>query len=433
MSWIRRKLERHCDVTLVLLPWLVIFALIVSSMATFTDAFVVQQQGGGKSLSSHQYHQHPYKDGIYISSRAFISLPPLLMAKKPSMAEKRKRRAQATQRRQQALEESVAKLPKSKLDFKTPPPPPSPSVAAGTPATATTTSPEQTKAKALIQSQRESVQMLTHVTHQIETTIDLQQLSTDLSQRGYYVLDHFLNDSVVETLQLESQQLYASSNMTTDVRQLGMGQFVAALVGGAEQYPSCPRSIEWVVSVTSKLSARINGAARNDTTTSSQEGEYWKGYDLNDRACSRALARFFDRSALLASQKLLLLGENGDKDEATVEQAIANLQAMEAFQTVMEQDAAADDTTTTEQPDLRRLSVFYYLVPEGWEEPCGGHLSFQQPGKDDVATIHTVHAKRNRLVLWKSDTTAYQREPFRGSETMPMASSLELHLVQKQS
>jgi hypothetical protein len=318
------------------------------------------------------------------------------------MAQKRQRRSEARQRRQQSLQERNSKIPPSALDFKSPSP-----TAVGTSsdgeeqqqANATTS-----RAKQLVDAQRESVQMLTHVTEQLEARIvSVQDMLTALNERGYYVVDELLRDNVVQQLQNESLSLYfvESHEMTPDVNALGSGEFLAAVQGGPEQYPKCPRTIEWVVSVTGKLAALINTQ------------QQLLDYSLDDRACSKAVVRLFDRSSLQASLHLLM----GQNSPEALQQAIQNLKPP-PLQTVLERDATAD---------RRKISVSYFLTPPEWDHAYGGHLTFATATTEPT----TVHAKRNRLVIYKSDTTLVRREPFRGSDDMTTASCLELHLVQR--
>jgi len=114
-------------------------------------------------------------------------------------------------------------------------------------------------------------------------------------------------------------------------------------------------------------------------------------------------------------------------------------------------NSSSDNTTTTNnsERDLRTVSILYYLVPSEWNEECGGHLTFRRGNNDDDSdnkddddddddsNVVTVYAKRNRLVLWKSQDTVYRREPFLGkndrnnTNNVTRASTIELHLVER--
>ena len=353
------------------------------------------------------YYTTPSSCSPLVHHRSFFaSIALAAKRKKESMAAKRKRRAQATQKRLQQMETAKSELPPSKLDFKTPPKPPTPTGVS----TENNVDDEATtqKAKALVEAQRESVKMLTHVANQV-AAIDLETLVESLDNRGYFVVDDFLkDDEIVNVLQKESEDLYQNNEMTADASNLGIGEFIVAIEGGNEQYPKCPRSIELIFSLTSKLSARFN----------SDDGFKEKVVTLDDRACSNAVARLFNRSALKASLQLLL-GVDDDMD-----QALENLKPP-PFQTVIEKDKLEKETEESTTNDLRKISICYYAVPSRWGASLGGGVSFEGGS--------TVEAKRNRLVIWKSDTTPCRREPFRGSDDVSLASCFELNLVhQKQ-
>jgi hypothetical protein len=345
---------------------------------------------------------------------------------KESMAAKRKRRAQSALKRQQALAESTSQLTPSKLDFKTPPKRTQPTqVAAAEPAKEEDDDAYvSSNAKDLVEAQRESVKMLTFVTERIEKELPIDQVLEDLQIQGYSVVDDFLNDdTIVSTMESEAQRMYENNDMTADVTNLGTGEFLVALEGGTDQYPKCPRSIELVVSLTNKLAARLN--------TQKEQPNMEEDLPLpllNDRACSRALCRLFDRSALQASLKLLL-GDSESVEAALNKKAAAAAAAAAVsslpFQTVIEKDREDND----KEEDLRKLSLCYYFVPSKWDGDCGGSMTFESSTSDNPSS---VSAKRDRLVLWKSDSAAYRKEPFRGTDEFSVASCIELHLLQQQ-
>lgn len=353
------------------------------------------------------------------------------------MAAKRKRRAGATQKKRAAVERAKAEWPPSKLDLH------NNNAGPSVPSSSSQSSSEQQpqeereptqRAKALVAAQQESVKMLTHVTQRIQSAIDVESLARDFATRGYHVVDDFLDDpEVVNTLQRECEALYSTHNdMTVDLQPgstssgggLGTGEFGAALQGGEDQYPKCPRSIELIVSLTSKLSPKIN---------------VHENLRLDERACSGALARIFDRSALRASLKLLL-GDDGTEDRVLDEPPMT---PPPPFRTVVEINKDDDDATAKKpQEDLKKVSICYFAVPTSWDDSCGGGLTFSNNNNNSVHdddyddnngdSGHRVEAKRDRMVLWKSDTTRYRREPFRGRDDVPLASWLELHLIQQQ-
>ena len=279
--------------------------------------------------------------------------------------------------------------------------------------------------------QHSSVQMLTHVADRIETGLFVENSTTtattttasvadNLETQGYHVVDDFLDLEYVHQLQAELQNLYetatttptggSGSGMTADVSQLGRGEFVVALKGGDLQYPQCPRSIEWVVGMTSQLSAQLN--ARR------QQLPFLQTADLDDRACAQATARWWDRSVQLAAKALLLGDAADDSDSDTQDKG--------PLQTLAERDPVDPLPDGTQPEDLRTISVLYYLVSREWDDSSSG-------GGNLVFASGTVPAHQNRLVLWKSQETAYRREAFRGSEALATAGTMELHLVQRPS
>lgn len=382
-------------------------AVLTLQIPLCTSSFLVYARRWG-TLSIPSSVASPGQYGYHGDGSSAIPL--FAKRKKESMAAKRKRRSQATQKKKQTLEESTSQLPPSKLDFKTTPKPPSLTQATvvsaaidGNKEDSDSNNNPNEKAKELVRAQQESVQMLTHVANQIEA-LDVEKLVSKLNNQGYFVVNDFLQSDIAVKIQQECESIYQQNDMTADVTNLGTGEFIVALEGGQEQYPKCPRSIELIVSLTNKLSARLNNV------------ENYHGPVLDDRACAQATARVFDRSSLKASLELLL-GANDDMD--TVLQNVATSK----YQTVVERDE--QDETSSE--DLRKLSLCYFAVPSSWDESCGGGISFQNDDNSETS----VDARRNRLVLWKSDAAFFRKEPFRGSEEMPIAVCIELHLLEK--
>eukprot|EP00980_Cylindrotheca_fusiformis_P006117 scaffold1319_cov126-Cylindrotheca_fusiformis.AAC.6 len=177
------------------------------------------------------------------------------------------------------------------------------------------------KAKEILKSQRESVDMLTMVREKIEG-LPKHDILTALEEDGpgFYVRDGLLGEEMAATLCAEARSLYENDKMAADTGNLGSGEYIVSIKGGKEQ----------------------------------------------------------------------------------------------SYGTVTDADGK----------DQRRLTVFYYLVPETWDESCGGGLIFQEGNT-------VVVPKQDRLVLWKSDSTLFQKEAWKGggSESNAFGSCLELHLV----
>jgi len=254
--------------------------------------------------------------------------------------------------------------------------------------------PEATsKAKKLLQAQQDSVAMLTLVRERVEEKISpvLMEL---YEKQGYCHVDDFLeNDDILSQLVREGEMLLEKGEMQADVSNLGSGEYFCSLKGGQEQYSICPRSIEFVVSTTKHF----------PLPTSS--------LPLDSGNCMAEM-RTFDRKALQASIALL---SGDEKEMATPERPFRG-------------------SNENPKDENRRVSLRYYLVPDGWSE-CGGDLTFIQPQVRQGAevtptTTTTIHAKRDRLVLWKSSEVMYRPEPWAGSDTLPpKASCIELHLL----
>lgn len=317
------------------------------------------------------------------------SLVLLQMAKsqrKPSMAEKRKQR-QAKQRGATSIN-PFADLPKSKLDFQESA---ASAVLDNAPAQRIMSDPVEaaSKAKELLKTQRASVDMLTMVREKVES-LPSEELTLALERDGYYVVDGFLGEeTILAQMESEADKLYTDGALEVDMSNLGSGEYTVAVKGGTEQYASCPRMVEWVVSTTKHVPEIATPSSLS----------------LDPRACMATL-RTFDRKAFKASLALLTGSEEIPEETTT---------SKKPFRTIV----------TDAKEDKRRLTLQYYLVPGSWDETCGGGLSFESGGGV------MVQAKRDRLVVWKSDTSAFRKEVWKGTDEMPVGSCLELHLVQK--
>jgi hypothetical protein len=313
----------------------------------------------------------------------------LMMAKrKPSMAERRKRRAAKNKSATQTKET----LPQCKLDFKTKQPisisgmgPMSDDEAMTATSEGLDASKTKTKAQQLIDAQRASVAMLTHVKEKI-LELPTPIIQEALNENGYIVIDGFLgnDDNCISVLQEEGRSMLR--NMEADLANLGSGEYTVALRGGEEQYTQCPRSVEFVVSSTKHMPGQLGDES------------------LDDNASMTTL-RTFDRKALKAS--LALLTGNEDED-------------------LINESKRPFGIIASEENDQRKISLLYYIVSPTWDDSCGGGLTFEGDGA-------TVEAKRDRLVIMKSDTCSFRRDPWKGSdedENM-VGTCLELHLVLK--
>lgn len=302
----------------------------------------------------------------------------LNMAKrKVSMSEKRKIR-QAKQRGE-SQKSIFANLPKAKLDIQQ------------SAVSATLDTPEKIsdpvvaaqKAKELLKAQRESVNMLTAVKEKIER-LSSEDIVTALDDKGYFIVDGLLNDDVtLETMENEAKTLYSDGALEVDVGNLGSGEYAVAIKGGGQQYVKCPRTVEWVVATTKHFP------------------ELLPSLSLDASACMATL-KMFDRKAFQASLKLLTGSDQLPETTMPFTVIVPN-----------------------KDIDKRRLTLQYFMVPSSWDETHGGGVTFE--------SSKSATAKRDRLVVWKSDSCSLRKELWKGTDELPLASYLELHLVEKAS
>ena len=266
------------------------------------------------------------------------------------------------------------------------------------------------KAKELLKAQRASVNMLTMVKERLEERLSDSDVRTELDSKGYAIVDDFFagttdNDdygtTILTELQEEGTRMLQDGGMEVDTSNLGTGEYIIPIAGGEKQYISCPRMVEIVVSATKHVPEVFSSSS----SSSSDEESDSKCLDLDKSACMATL-RTFDRKALKASMALLM-GKQDD-DVLDIPESTSPLKVI----------TEGDD-------DQRKLSLYYYIVPDNWGENCGGGLEFESG---------VVYAKRDRLVVLFSDTTKCKPITWKGSDdssdTM-IGNSIELHLVNK--
>lgn len=291
------------------------------------------------------------------------------------MAEKRKRR----QAKSRSTENPFGNLPVCKLDFK------SNNIDNDNGKVETFQDPTAAaeKAKDLLKSQRESVDMLTMVREKVEG-LPKNDILSAFDNQGYFVVDDFLGHA--DRIAQEAQSMFDAQDMEADTSNLGSGEYIVPITGG-EQYTKCPRSVELVVSTAKHLP------------------EVFEDMNLDASACM-ATMRSFDYKTLKASMSLLLGSEEENLDDSAI-----------AFEKVVFDD-----------DDQRKLTMFYYVVPESWNEDCGGGLTFSSTGGGE----EYVAAKYDRLVLLKSDSTMFKKDLWKGSKgDNEFGARMELHLVNK--
>lgn len=292
------------------------------------------------------------------------------------MAEKRRQR-QAKQRGK-ASSNAYADFPKAKLDVQNS----APSSVLDSPEKLSDPTEAAGKAQELLESQRASVDTLSTVKERV-LALPTEDVASALENQGYYVVDEFVGDEhILKQMESEAQNMYDNGEFELDMANLGGGEYTVTVKGGQEQYVKCPRVVEWVVSLTKHVPELLDNHM-----------------SLDSSACMATL-RTFDRKALQAS--LALLTGSEEVPEAT---------------------KPFGKTVADTNEDKRRLSLQYYLVSDLWEDACGGGISFENLG--------SVEAKRDRLVVWKSDSSSLRKEIWKGTDDLSIGSSVELHLVQK--
>ena len=337
------------------------------------------------------------------------------------------------------------------------------------------------KAKEMLRAQRQSVNMLTFVKEQIDEHLtslspSSNQLWESLETNGYAVIDDFLaskNDrssssssassengeddkkSVDGTIILPELENEVEKMMTTtttkptpssssneendelstpiavpmmeiDPLNIGSGEYITSIKGGDEQYTVCPRIVEFVVSSTKNIPEAFAVHCENgDGRGNDQEPASTPSFSLSlDPSACMATLRCFDRNALMASLSLL----TGTDDDSVLDDAY--------------EKAPYDVIAKDGVDDKRRLSLYYFIVPETWNTSSdgdddddnssttrdGGGLTFE-------STSEMVLAKHDRLIFVLSDKTKCKKIPWKGSSSSSssntLASAIELHLIEK--
>ncbi len=261
------------------------------------------------------------------------------------------------------------------------------------------------KAKALVDSQKESVAALTHVRVQIES-LSVEDMANALSTSSYAVFDNVLGEEMSQKMRMEGRSMFDENKLELDLSSgITGGEFAAAIKGGQEQYLDCPRSIEFVVSMTRHLPAMLNKIGKNGGGDDNDKIAAFEPlpYSL-DESASMAGIRVFDRKSRMSSLAMLT-GKTVDDleknhDNSDLEQ--------KPFSYVISPEGKTEEGT----PDMRRVTVVYFTTPYGWDEDCGGGITFQNENGEEV----TVTAKNDRLVLFGSADCSHRMEAWLGAE-----------------
>jgi hypothetical protein len=163
----------------------------------------------------------------------------------------------------------------------------------------------RSKAAALIALQKRSVEVLTHVRSRVES-LPSEDIVKAMNGGSYIVFDDILGTELCSEMKNEGQTMYLDNKLELDLESgVTSGEYVVPIKGGQEQYTDCPRSVEYVVSLTRHLAGMLNKLvvceSGEDTLTSNA---FHLGYKLDETASISSL-RVFDRKARLSSLALL--------------------------------------------------------------------------------------------------------------------------------
>jgi len=268
---------------------------------------------------------------------------------------------------------------------------------------------EETKAKAtaLVDSQRKSVEILTKIRTQIEN-LPVNQI-LDAMDGKYIVFDDVLGEDLCNEIAEEGQSMFDNNKMELDLNAgITSGEYGVAIKGGKEQYVDCPRSVEYVVSTSRHLTGMMNKASSGEDGVVSTKSLSYK----LDETASMAGWRLFNRKARVSSLTLLTGNDNAGNDTSDLEK--------KPFGFVVDQNS--------NEVDMRKVTAIYYTTPTGWDEDCGGGVTFQ----DADGSEEHVRAKNDRLLLFSSDESAHRLESWIGKEGIDGISGyIVAHLVRK--
>mmetsp|Transcript_1789 Transcript_1789/g.2655 ORF Transcript_1789/g.2655 Transcript_1789/m.2655 type:complete len:403 (+) Transcript_1789:201-1409(+) len=362
------------------------------------DAFIPTPALVGRSQSSCSIAS---QNSPSLLQRIPYAAGPLNAKKKGSMADKRKKRARRLPPRQVVVPEG--------LENSTP-------VGKWEKTTATGVKPKQeeqpevkdpgaeekAKAAQLIESQRKSVATLTYIREKVEA-LPYAEIAAALKEndnRGYYVLDDFLGDELASEIAAESTSLLNSDKLKPDLTHIGSGEYVSEIKGGQDQYADCPRCVEYVVSLTRFMPPLLDGEKVMGELQSL------------DSTASMASLRAFDRKARLSSLELLTPGT----EEPPRPFGYAN---------------GGDDE------DARKVTVLYFLTPSEWTKECGGGVTVRSIGGEEDGNSNDgdvlVEAKKDRLVIFRSDTCLLRLNAWKGTDELMNGGCLATHLVKSRS
>lgn len=274
-------------------------------------------------------------------------------------------------------------------------------------------------AKAIIDTQRKSVDVLTQVRTQVDALSQqsiLQALSSPSFPHYYHtVIDNFLGDDLCDEMSNEGRSMLDGMELDIEGGGICSGEYVAAIVGGKEQYVDCPRCVEYVVSLTRHLPLKLadgDGEKEDGVTGGSDSSSL--GFRL-DGGASMASIRTFDRSARLSALKLLFPDSSSSDIEAR------------PFNYIVDGKI---------QDDRRKVTALYFMVPDGWNAQCGGGVRIKTVANDNEGSTDDsdnevlIEAKNDRLLIFRSDLCLHSMEGWVGGDGLEVGSHLETHFIQ---
>lgn len=104
-----------------------------------------------------------------------------------------------------------------------------------------------------------------------------------------------------------------------------------------------------------------------------------------------------------------------------------SLTSAEGSQTDRDYGVICGDDDDTNENDTRRLTAMIFLSSSDWNaSTCGGGVTFQN-GEEKTDAV------RDRIVLFRSDTSYHRQEPWMGQdvEGLDQASCLLVHFVKE--
>ncbi len=258
-------------------------------------------------------------------------------------------------------------------------------------------------ASSLVESQRKSVDCLTFIRRRVEESFPICDAAKALIEKGYFVYDGFLSsgseedvafgNSLVAEMTEESFSMLANDKLERDITRLGDGEYVGGIVGG-ERYADCPRLTEYVVSLTRHLPPLLNSELENLQSTMPKL----------DATASMGTLRVYDRKTRLGAESLL----DAPRSEDAVERS---------FDVICGGAEGADN-------DARRLTTMLFLSAKDSDpNELGGGVTMENEAKYGGVC--------DRMILLRSDLCSHRQEPWKGNAEDDKASCITVHFVKE--